>query len=112
MIVDEDVECIADDHESESLKVFVWKTSDNDCDAYDAYNRYALRKGFGICKDGLQRFRATKEIMKTYYTCNKEGFKRQEPRQESRDAGNHRETRCGCSMNGDFRNSNLTIGCE
>lgn len=75
MIVDEDVECIADDDESESLKVFVWKTSDNDCDAYDAYNRYALRKGFGICKDGLQRFRATKEIMTHITHVTRKGLK-------------------------------------
>lgn len=74
--VNEGVEVIGDDDEDKSLEIFVGKAFDNENDEYEAYNSYALSKGFGIRKEGLQRSKTTKNIIKQYYTCNKEGFMR------------------------------------
>lgn len=42
------------------MEIVVQKIFDTDSDAYDVYNNYALRKGFDIRKDGLQKSRTSK----------------------------------------------------
>lgn len=96
--VEEDVDGIADGDEYDHCKYLLGRLFDNDSDAYNVYNCYALRNGFGIRKDGLQRFKISKDIIRRYYMYNNEGFKRQDPRQESRYAGKHNKPRCRCRV--------------
>lgn len=49
------VEGVANDDEYESLEIF-----DNDNDAYEAYNLYALNKGFSIRTDRMKEIEDSK----------------------------------------------------
>lgn len=85
--VDEHVEGTADGNEYESLEIFVQTTFD--IESVISMRITVMHKVRGLISiNGLQRFRTSKEIIKRYYTCNKEGFERQNPREEGREHEN------------------------
>uniref|UniRef100_A0A7N0ZQU8 FAR1 domain-containing protein n=1 Tax=Kalanchoe fedtschenkoi TaxID=63787 RepID=A0A7N0ZQU8_KALFE len=64
-------------------------------EAYDAYNQYAARRGFGIRKHFTTRSRRSGEIIRKEYVCNKEGFKKVES-QTTDHKKRRRDARTGC----------------
>lgn len=71
---------------------------------YEAYNRYALGKGFGICKR-----RITKILSGDIIRVTRKGLGDKIRDKEASDAGKLRETRCGCSVRMLIANANLTM---
>uniref|UniRef100_A0A7N0VE28 SWIM-type domain-containing protein n=1 Tax=Kalanchoe fedtschenkoi TaxID=63787 RepID=A0A7N0VE28_KALFE len=64
-------------------------------EAYDAYNHYAARRGFGIRKHFSARSRRNGEVIRKEYVCNKEGFKNVVP-QTIDHKKRRRDARTGC----------------
>lgn len=93
--IEEAMEIIGDDDDYESLEIFIGKIFDNAM-MHRSLQPLRTRKRLGDRKDGLSRSRTSKDIIMRVYTCNKEGFRRADKRQEGRDTYQCRETRCGC----------------
>lgn len=66
--------------EVESDDIYVGRVFRDGDEAYDAYNTYALAKGFGTRKGKNSKSRTDQTIIWRQYLCNKEGRKQVDKR--------------------------------
>lgn len=82
--------------EVESDDIYVCRVFRDGDEAYNAYDAYALAKGFGIRKGKTSKSRTDQTIIRRQYLCNKDGRKRVDKRSEGHDIQFLRDTRCDC----------------
>ncbi|GAV85850.1 FAR1 domain-containing protein [Cephalotus follicularis] len=81
-------------HYSNSAKIpYINQEFDSFDDAYNFYNLYALKKGFGTRKSSSNKSAVTRDVIFKRFVCDKEGFKKQDERDNVRHRCNTRE---GC----------------